>query len=85
MSFHHLPVQVNPPLIASFCVKCHCFIAASGNEHTLLMAEEMHRCLDNGGMTTKVRSSQSGSNSGEGYCFACRIVPRSRSLAKLSC
>lgn len=44
MSFHHLPVQVNPPLIASFCVKCHCFIAASGNEHTLLMAEKMHRC-----------------------------------------
>jgi hypothetical protein len=44
MSFHHVRVEGKPPVIASFCVKCWWFIAASGNLQTLAMAEKLHRC-----------------------------------------
>src|SRR5215831_4055887 len=37
MGFNHLPVKGNPPLIASYCLKCKSFVAVSGKEETLLM------------------------------------------------
>jgi len=44
MGFSHLPVKGNPPLIASYCLKCKSFVAVSGKEETLLMTERLHRC-----------------------------------------
>ena len=44
MSFSRLPVKGNPPLIASYCLKCQCFIAVSSSEETLALTERVHRC-----------------------------------------
>jgi hypothetical protein len=44
MSFSHLLVGGNPPLIASCCLSCFSFVAASVKEELLAVTEQVHCC-----------------------------------------
>lgn len=44
MVFKHVPVNGNPPLVASYCAACLQLIAMSIREELLALKEKIHQC-----------------------------------------
>lgn len=54
MSFYHVVLKGNPPLVASYCPACRSCVAVSSHEELLLESERKHRCSESPGSDDEI-------------------------------
>jgi hypothetical protein len=62
MSFEHIAVNGNPPLVASYCAACARLIATSIKEELLATTEKGHKCPRPHAGNSKTSTTKDGSS-----------------------
>lgn len=62
MTFRHVRINGNPPLVGSYCLACLRLIATSTKEQLLAILEELHRCTRQGSQVASTNASLRAKN-----------------------